>query len=94
MNPPPVDAVLVPLSYAGAGDAATRLRRLQAEFAPLLGAGRVFVRHQGDAHFLSADPSDSLLVVGTEHPGGQARYDWTARDDGVSLGRKRQHDRS
>ena len=80
------DAIMAPMAHAGAGDAATRLGRLQAEFAPLLGASRVFVRHQGVAHFVSASPDDTLLFPQTDPRSGRPRYEWVARGDGVSLG--------
>ena len=81
------DAVQAPIGYAGAGDAATRLGRLQAEFAPMLRTGRVFVRHQGASHFVSGSPDDTLLFPPASPRSGQPRYEWTDRGDGVSLGR-------
>lgn len=81
------DAILAPIGHAGAGDAATRLGRLQAEFAPLLRATRVFVRHQGAAHFVSASPDDTLLFPQADPRSGRPRYEWVDRGDGVSLGR-------
>lgn len=55
------DAVLAPLSYAGSGDAATRLARLHAEFSALLRVPRVYVRHQGTTHFITGSPTDTIL---------------------------------
>ena len=81
------DAVMAPIAHAGGGDAASRLGRLQAEFAPLLGASRVFVRHQGVAHFVSARPDDTLLFPQADPRSGRPRYEWVDRGDGVSLGR-------
>ena len=81
------DAILAPVGYAGPGDASTRLGRLQAEFAPLLQTRRVFVRHQGTTHFMSASPDDTLLFPQAGPRSGQPRYEWTNRGDGVSLGR-------
>ena len=81
------DAILAPIGHAGAGDAATRLGRLQAEFAPLLRARRVFVRLQGASHFVSGSPDDTLLCPQTSFQSGQSRYEWTDRGDGVSFGR-------
>ena len=81
------DAILAPVGYAGAGDAATRLGRLQSEFAPALRASRVFVRHQGASHFVSGSPDDTLLFPQDHSRSGQPRYEWTDRGDGVSLGR-------
>ncbi len=87
MTRPKADAILSPVGYAGVGDAAIRLGRLQAEFAPLLQARRVFVRHQGASHFVSASPDDTLLFPQAGTRSGQPRYEWTDRGDGVSLGR-------
>ena len=81
------DAIMAPIAHAGAGDAATRLGRLQDEFAPILGANRVFVRHQGVAHFVSASPDDTLLFPQADPRSGRPRYEWADRGDGVSLGR-------
>ena len=83
----PPDAIQAPIGYAGAGDAATRLGRLQTEFAPVLRTARVFVRHQGASHFVSGSPDDTLLFSAASPRSGQPRYDWTDRGDGVSLGR-------
>jgi hypothetical protein len=80
------DAVLAPLSYAGSGDAASRLAKLQAEFSVVLRVPRVYVRHQGTSHFISGSPADTLLYPQTDARGGQSRYDWIDRGDGVSLG--------
>ncbi|WP_435021269.1 hypothetical protein TA3x_002285 [Tundrisphaera sp. TA3] len=88
MTQRPYDAVLSPLSFAGPGDAASRLARLQEAFAPLLGVSRVHVRHQGDRHFLTGDPGETLLFPGTDPRSGQPRYRWAERGDGVSLGRR------
>ena len=81
------DAIQAPIGYAGAGDAATRLGRLQAEFAPALRTDRVFVRHQGASHFVTGRPDDTLLFPPTSPRSGQPRYEWTDRGDGVHLGR-------
>ena len=81
------DAVLAPLAHAGGGDAATRLSRLQAEFAALLQVPRIYVRHQGSAHFLSGSPDDTLLFPQSDPRAGRPRYEWTDRGDGVSYGR-------
>lgn len=80
------DAVRAPIGFAGPGDALARLGRLHAEFAPLLGAARVFVRHQGTTHFVSGSPDDTLLFPPTDPRAGQSRYDWRDRGDGVCLG--------
>ena len=79
------DAILTPIGHAGAGDAATRLGRLQAEFAPVLRTARVFVRHQGTSHFVSGCTDDTLLFPAASPRSGQPRYEWTDRGDGVSL---------
>jgi len=81
------DAVLAPIDFAGPGDASARLSRLQAEFAALLGVPRVYVRHQGDTHFLSGSPCDTLLFPQSDPRCGQPRYEWSDRGDGVSYGR-------
>lgn len=88
MELPKSDAVLTPLSYAGPGDAASRLARLQGEFAAVLGVPRVFVRHQGDSHFLTGDPRETLFFPPGDPRSGQPRYTWTDRGDGISLGRR------
>jgi hypothetical protein len=80
-------AVLAPLDYAGPGDAATRLSKLQAEFAAVLKVPRIYVRHQGTSHFLSGDPADTLFFPQSHERSGRPRYEWTDRGDGVSLGR-------
>ncbi len=81
------DAVLTPLSYAGSGDSATRLGKLQAEFSKILQAPRIFVRNQGTLHFVTARPTDTLLFPKSEPRSGRPRYTWTDRGDGVSYGR-------
>ena len=87
MNDFEPDAILAPIAHAGAGDAATRLGRLQQEFAPILRASHVFVRHQGASHFVSGSPDDTLLFPQADARSGQPRYEWAVRGDGVSLGR-------
>jgi len=81
------DAILAPLAFAGSGDAATRLARLQAEFSSLLQVPRVFVRHQGTSHFITGSPDDTLLFPQSHERSGQSRYQWFDRGDGVSYGR-------
>ena len=81
------DAVLVPLGHAGPGDAASRLARLQVEFAEVLRVARVFVRHQGHAHFITGSPADTLLHPQAHKRSGRPRYEWSDRGDGVSYGR-------
>jgi len=81
------DAVLAPVDFAGPGDAATRLSRLQEEFAAVLQVPRVYVRHQGASHFLSGSPSDTLLFPPSDPRCGLPRYEWSDRGDGVSYGR-------
>ena len=87
MTEPGPDAILAPIGHAGLGDAATRLGRLQGEFAPLLRSSRVFVRHQGATHFVSGSPDDTLLFPQASPRSGQPRYEWADRGDGVSYGR-------
>lgn len=80
------DAVRVPRSFAGSGDSAARLSRLQAELAPILDAPRVFVRHQGTEHFVTGSPSDTLMFPSTSPRAGEARYEWEDRGDGIVRG--------
>lgn len=82
----PPDAVRSPLKFAGAGDALSRLLRLQEEFAPVLGAPRVFVRHQGSEHFISGNPGDTLYHLSQGPRAGEPRYEWSDRGDGVLYG--------
>jgi hypothetical protein len=81
-----IDAVRSPIGYAGSGPSSARLGRLRAEFAARLGADRVFVRHQGGEHFLSARPDDTLMFPRTDPRSGESRYLWEDRGDGVSYG--------
>ncbi len=81
------DAILAPVGHAGPGDAATRLARLQGEFAAVLQVPRVYARHQGASHFLTGSPTDSLLFPQTDPRSGRPRYEWADRGDGVSYGR-------
>lgn len=80
------DAVLAPIGFAGGGDAQGRLAKLQTEFGPILGAARVYVRHQGDAHFVSASPDDAILYQSLDPRSGEPRYAWADRGDGVMYG--------
>jgi hypothetical protein len=81
------DAILAPLSFAGNGDAATRLAKLHAEFSALLQVPRVYVRHQGASHFITGSPADTLLFPQSDERSGRPRYQWSDRGDGVSYGR-------
>jgi hypothetical protein len=81
------DAVLAPLSYAGSGDASSRLGKLQSEFSKILQVPQVFVRNQGTLHFVSGSPTDTLLFPQSDIRSGRPRYHWTDRGDGVSYGR-------
>jgi hypothetical protein len=83
------DAVMVPLGYTGPGDAATRLTRLHVEFTSILQAPRVYVRHQGNSHFITGSPADTLLFPQSDPRSGRPRYEWSDRGDGVSYGRYR-----
>jgi hypothetical protein len=82
----PVDAVRSLIGRAGAGPSSARLARLGAEFAALLGADRVFVRHQGGEHFITARADDTLMFPRTDPRSGRSRYRWEDRGDGVSYG--------
>jgi hypothetical protein len=86
------DAILAPLSFAGSGDAATRLARLNAEFSALLQVPRVYVRHQGTSHFITGSPTDTLLFPQSHEHSGLSRYEWIDRGDGISYGRLQAHD--
>lgn len=79
-------AVRSPLSYAGAGDSYARLSKLQAEFAPVLGVSRVYVRHQGTEHFVTGDPDDTLNYRSHGTRSGVSRYEWEDRGDGIHYG--------
>ena len=81
------DAIQAPVGYAGAGDAASRLGRLQTEFGPLLGVSTIFVRNQGGTYFITGNASDTLLFPQDHARAGKARYRWVERGDGVSYGR-------
>jgi hypothetical protein len=81
-----VDAIRSPIGRAGPGPSSARLARLEAEFAGLLGAERVFVRHQGGEHFITAHPDDTLMFPRTDPRSGESRYRWEDRGDGVSYG--------
>jgi hypothetical protein len=81
-----IDAVRSPIGYAGSGPSSARLARLGSEFAGLFGADRVFVRHQGGEHFITARPDDTLMFARTDPRSGESRYRWEDRGDGVSYG--------
>ncbi len=81
-----IDAVRSPIGYAGAGRSSARLLRLGSEFAALLGSERIFVRHQGGEHFITARPDDTLMFPRTSPRSGESRYRWEDRGDGVSYG--------
>jgi hypothetical protein len=80
------DAVRSPLAFAGGGAAHARLARLRAEFGPVLGLPRVYVRHQGAEHFVSGGPGDTLNFPSHHPRSGLPRYDWSDRGDGVHYG--------
>ena len=86
MSDPKPGAVRSPLAFSGPGDALSRLMKLQAEFSPVLGAPRVFVRHQGTDYFISGDAADTLYEVSHGPRAGEPRYDWRDRGDGVLYG--------
>lgn len=81
-----VDAVRSPIGHAGSGPSSARLGRLGADFAALLGMDRVFVRHQGGEHFITAHPDDTLHFPRTDPRSGEPRYRWEDRGDGVFYG--------
>ena len=89
MNQQRPDAVRAPIRHAGAGDSFTRLARLQAEFAGILGGERVYVRLQGSEHFISGRPEDTLNHSGDDSRSGEPRYTWEGRGDGVLYGYRR-----
>jgi hypothetical protein len=86
------DAVRSLLPYAGAGGSHARLAKLHAEFAPILKAPQIFVRHQGADHFVSARPDDTLNFPSLSARSGAPRYHWEDRGDGVLYGYLRQDD--
>ena len=81
-----IDAVRAPVRYSGQGSAAARLERLRSEFAPLIGGGVVYVRNQGDEHFLSTHPDDTLQYPRSAPRSGLPRYRWEDRGDGILYG--------
>jgi hypothetical protein len=85
------DAIRSPLGFAGPGDSLTRLTRLQAEFAPILGTARVYVRHQGPEHFITGGPADTLNFPADGPRCGEPRYDWEDRGDGILFGYLKAH---
>jgi hypothetical protein len=85
------DAVRVPRGFAGPGDSLARLSRLQDALAPILEIPRVFVRHQGTEHFVTGDPSDTLLFSSTSPRAGEERYVWEDRGDGILRGYLKGH---
>ena len=89
MPDPKPDAIRAPLGFAGPGDSFARLSKLQADLAPILGVPRLFVRHQGSEHFITGDPSDTLLFPSQGPRSGEPRYEWNDRGDGVLYGELR-----
>ena len=89
MNRQRPDAVRAPTRHAGAGDSFSRLARLQAEFAGILGEARVYVRLQGPEHFISGKHEDTLNNSCDEARPGEPRYSWEDRGDGVLYGYRR-----
>lgn len=85
------DAVRSPLPFVGAGDSHAKLARLQAVFGPALGVSRIFVRHQGTEHFISGSPGDTINFCSQDPRGGQPRYEWEDRGDGVLYGYLKPH---
>jgi hypothetical protein len=81
-----VDAIRSPIGRAGPGPSSARLARLGAEFAKLLGSDRVFVRHQGGEHFITAHANDTLMFPRTDPRSGESRYRWEDQGDGVYFG--------
>jgi hypothetical protein len=80
------DAIRCSHLATGIGDAQSRLKTLHARFSELLGNTKIYVRHQGTEHFLSADPNDSLLHPSFSPKSGLAKYRWEDREDGVAYG--------
>lgn len=52
----------------------------------MLRAKVVFVRLQGNEHFISRTQSDTLHFVNHGPRSGSSRYDWEDRGDGVYYG--------
>lgn len=82
-----IDAVRVPIGYGRGPDMSARLSGLQREFGPLLGATRIYFRHQGTFGFVTGDPADTLYFPASHPRHGGERYHWEDRGDGVFLGR-------
>ena len=80
------DAIRSPLSFAGSGDSLTKLKKLQDEYAILLGTERIFVRNQGIEHFVTSSSIDTLYFPSQGTNSGKPRYDWMNRGDGVLYG--------
>jgi hypothetical protein len=81
-----IDAVRVPVGYARGRGVADRYRAIDAEFRPLLGGGRLWLRNQGAFVFVTPGAADTLLFP-KDHPrSGEDRYSWQDRGDGVSFG--------
>lgn len=80
------NAIRSPLLYAGEGDSIARLGRLQSEFAKILAVPRIFVRHQGTEHFISARHDDTLNHSSLDARAGESRYTWKNRGDDVLYG--------
>jgi hypothetical protein len=79
-------AVRSPLTFAGSGDSAARLWKLQGEFAEVLKTAQVYVRHQGKEHFITDDPTDTLNYPTDSPRANEPRYVWKDRGDGVLYG--------
>jgi hypothetical protein len=83
------DAVLVGRNYPAPKPGQDRLLRLIAEFRPILGSKRVYLRHVGQIQkdLLTAEPDSPTCYFPSAHPyAGRDRYDWTDRGDGVMYG--------
>ena len=81
-----IEAIRAPIGYAGTGNAHVRLERLRSECARLLENEDVFVRLQGNEHFISTLSCDSLYFPQSSQLSGNPRYQWVDRGDGVLYG--------
>lgn len=81
-----IDAVRVPLGHAKGRTPQERVRAIAAEFAPLLGGGKVWIRHQQSFIFVAPESKDTLLFPTGHALARRDRYTWTDRGDGVMFG--------
>jgi hypothetical protein len=83
-----VDAVFLPPHYGKGSTLDSKLNAINAEFLPILGCKRLYVRQQGAnaGSFVSGNPNDPLNFPTDHERMGEPRYEWTDRGDGVRYG--------